>query len=80
MQVSVLIGLKSGVLDPAGNTVAQALRLQGFEDVNHVRIGKWITLDIDAKTADEASARAQEMCESLLANQVIEDYQIEVVA
>ena len=80
MKVNVYIGLKNGVLDPQGDAVATALKHQGFDDLSSVRIGKWITLDVNAKTADAAEARAKEMCEALLANQVIETYRVEAAA
>jgi len=67
-----------GVLDPQGATVARALPALGYRNVSEIRIGKSIRLVIDA--TDEAAARAQdeEMCERLLANPVIEAYQIEI--
>lgn len=80
MKVNVYVGLKSGVLDPQGDAVASALKQQGFNDVKSVRIGRWITLEVDAKSATAAEARAKEMCDALLANQVIETYTIEAAA
>jgi len=69
-----------GVLDPQGATVERALPALGYTNVTNVRIGKAIRLVVDA--ADEQAARAQveEMCERLLANPVIEAYDIEVLA
>ena len=78
MQVEVFVGLKNGVLDPQGAAVQHALNARGFSDVSAVRIGKWITLEIDAATADVAKARAKEICDALLVNQVIETYQLKV--
>jgi phosphoribosylformylglycinamidine synthase subunit PurS len=68
-----------GVLDPQGATVERALPALGYTNVSDVRIGKAIRLVVDA--ADEGAARAQveEMCERLLANPVIEAYEIEVL-
>lgn len=80
MKVHVYIGLKSGVLDPQGDAVAGALKHQGFDDLKSVRIGKWVTLELDAKSASAAEARAKEMCDALLANQVIETYKVEAAA
>lgn len=80
MKVNVYVGLKSGVLDPQGDAVASALKQQGFNDLKSVRIGRWITLEVDAKNTDVAEARAKEMCDALLANQVIETYTIEAAA
>ncbi len=80
MKVNVYVGLKSGVLDPQGDAVASALKQQGFNDLKSVRIGRWITLEVDAKNAGAAEARAKEMCDALLANQVIETYTVEAAA
>jgi phosphoribosylformylglycinamidine synthase len=68
-----------GVLDPQGATVERALPALGYTNVSNVRIGKAIRLVVDA--VDERAARAQveEMCERLLANPVIEAYDIEVL-
>jgi phosphoribosylformylglycinamidine synthase PurS subunit len=80
MKAIVNVFLKPGVLDSQGKAVHHALDSLKFKGVNDVRVGKQIVLDIDA--ADEAAARAEvtEMCESLLANTVIEDYTIEIEA
>jgi phosphoribosylformylglycinamidine synthase len=69
-----------GVLDPQGATVERALPALGYENVSEIRIGKSIRLVVDA--ADERTARAQveEMCARLLANPVIEAYEIELSA
>jgi phosphoribosylformylglycinamidine synthase subunit PurS len=69
-----------GVLDPQGATVQRALPALGYDNVSDVTIGKTIRLVVDA--ADEAAARAQveEMCERLLANPVIEAYEISIRA
>lgn len=79
MKVQVHITLKAGVLDPQGKAIAHALGSLGFDDVNDVRQGKFIELDLAA--TDEAAARqaAEEMCRKLLANTVIEDYRIDLV-
>ena len=80
MKAIVNVFLKQGVLDSQGKAVHHALDSLKFEGVNDVRVGKQIVLDISA--ADEAAAKAEvtEMCESLLANTVIEDYSIEIRA
>ena len=69
-----------GVLDPQGATVERALPALGYTNVSQVRIGKSIRLLVDAP--DEAAARAQldEMCERLLANPVIEAYEVHLEA
>jgi phosphoribosylformylglycinamidine synthase len=78
MKARVTVMLKTGVLDPQGKAIGQALGRLGFAGVGDVRQGKVIELDI-AET-DQASARAKlsEMCEKLLANTVIENYAIEL--
>ena len=79
MQVKINISLKTGVLDPQWRAVENALSGLGFTDASQVRIGKQITIDIDAEDNARAEQRAARMCESLLANTVIEDYSIEVI-
>jgi phosphoribosylformylglycinamidine synthase len=78
MKARVHVMLKDGVLDPQGEAVRHALGTLGFEGVNGVRQGKVIELDLAATDAAAAEAEVKEMCEKLLANTVIESYQIEV--
>lgn len=80
MKVRVDVRLKSGVLDPQGRAVAHALNDLGFTEVNDVRIGKAIELEINETDAETAKARAAQMADKLLANLVIESYQIEVLS
>ena len=70
--------MKQGVLDPQGRAVENALNGLGYSEASNVRIGKQITLEIEAEDANRAQQRAARMCETLLANTVIEDYTIEV--
>jgi phosphoribosylformylglycinamidine synthase len=74
MKVRVFVSLKPGVLDPQGRAVHHALEGLGFTGVEDVRVGRMIELDVADGTSDEALS---EMCEKLLANQVIENYRIE---
>ena len=76
MRVTVLVTLKPGVLDAQGRAIEHALRDLGYAQVAEVRTGKVIHLDVDAKDEDQARRLAQEMCEKLLANPVIEQYEI----
>ena len=78
MEATVHVTLKPGVLDPQGKAIGHALESLGFEGVGSVRQGKYFELDI-AET-DPAAARAQveDMCTRLLANSVIENYDIEL--
>jgi len=76
MKARVHVMLKTGVLDPQGEAVRHALGALGFEGVSGVRQGKVIELDLADGTSE---AQIGEMCEKLLANTVIESYQIEIV-
>ncbi|RAZ48453.1 phosphoribosylformylglycinamidine synthase subunit PurS [Campylobacter hyointestinalis] len=73
MKVIINVFLKNGVLDPAGKAVEHALNSLGFDGVNEVRIGKQIVLNLKDGISD---ADIKTMCEELLANTVIEDYEI----
>lgn len=76
-KVRVIVRLKNGVLDPQGKTVEHALHTLGFEEANNVRIGKIIEFEVPQDAAsDVVSERVQAMCDKLLANPVIEDYEI----
>lgn len=79
MKSKIKIMLKESVLDPQGTTVKNALSNLGFGDVNDVRIGKYIELDLKTDNKAEAEAETKEMCDKLLANLVIESYEFEVV-
>lgn len=77
-KASVLVMLKEGIADPQGQTIQRALPALGFDGVSEVRVGKRIVLTVDASDAAEARARVEQMCEQLLANPVIESYEVEV--
>lgn len=79
MKARVHVMLKNGVLDPQGEAVRHALGTLGFEGVDGVRQGKVIELDLAETDKGRAQARVTEMCEKLLANTVIESYQVELV-
>lgn len=76
MNITINVQLKQGVLDPQGKAVHHALGSLGFNNVNDVRIGKQIVLQLDEQDPDKARESVKEMCEELLANTVIEDYEI----
>ena len=80
MQVRVYVTPKAGILDPQGRSIEQSLRSLGFSQVERVRTGKYIVLEMAAGSADEARDAARKMCEQLLANTVIEDYRFEIDA
>ena len=75
-KVQIIIRLKNGVLDPQGKTAQHALQALGFQEAAQVRIGKFIELELDGANPDQINARVREMCEKLLANPVIEDFEI----
>ena len=79
MKAIVNVSLKAGVLDSQGKAVHHALDSLHFEGVNDVRVGKQIILKLDTDNKETAMADVTKMCEELLANTVIEDYEIELV-
>lgn len=76
--VRVEVTLKAAVNDPQGNAVLGGLRSLGFSGVRSVRVGKLLTLEIEAPDAEAARRQADEMCAKLLANPVIESYSAHV--
>ncbi|MGI6643249.1 MAG: phosphoribosylformylglycinamidine synthase subunit PurS [Bacillota bacterium] len=75
----VTVVLKEGIFDPQGEAVKGSLVSMGFEQVSRVRIGKNIAVELDTQTQEEASDMLDEMARKLLANPVIETYEIQVV-
>jgi phosphoribosylformylglycinamidine synthase PurS subunit len=78
MKVTILVRPKDGILDPQGQAVEGSLRKLGFP-VDRARIGRVVDLDVAAADAAQARAQAERMCAELLANPLIESYQIELV-
>ncbi len=78
MKARVVVTLKSGILDPQGKAIEGALKSLGVEGVASVRQGKVFDVEFDGDDADAAKAQLQTACEKLLANTVIENYQIDV--
>ncbi len=76
-RVPVQIVPRPGILDPQGAAVAGALRTLGFDSVADVRVGRFVTVDVNADSAASATAAVRGMCEKLLANPVIEDFALE---
>ena len=76
MKSTIHITLKNGVLDPQGKAIENALGALGFGGVDGVRQGKLIEVDLQESNADTARAQLTDMCEKLLANTVIENYDI----
>jgi phosphoribosylformylglycinamidine synthase subunit PurS len=79
MKARVHVKLKSGVLDPQGKAIANALAALGFTGIGEVRQGKLIELDLAETDPFRAREQVEGMCRELLANPVIEDYTIEFV-
>ena len=78
MKVIVYIRLKAEVLDPQGQAIESALKNLGENDINNVRQGKLIEMDIQANNKKDAEEKIKKITESLLANTVIEEYSIEI--
>ena len=77
MRATVLVRPKQGILDPQGDAVQRSLRKLGF-DVSAARVGRVIDLELDADGADDARARIERMCAELLANSLIESFEIRI--
>ena len=78
MKATVLVRPKPGILDPQGEAVGSALGQLGF-DVRDARVGKVIDLELEAGDQTAAKAEVERMCERLLANPLIESYEVEIV-
>ena len=78
-RVAVHIVPRRGILDPQGTAVAHALQTLGFDGVADVKVGRHIVIDVAADNRDAASRSAREMCQRLLANPVMEDFEIATV-
>jgi phosphoribosylformylglycinamidine synthase subunit PurS len=77
-RAEVFVSLKPTVNDPAGLTIRGGLHALGFESVSDVRAGKYLVLTLDEDDEEKARARVEEMSRQLLANEVIEEYRIEL--
>lgn len=76
MQICINVFLKDGVLDPQAATIHKALHALNFSQVKSVKMSKEIILNLDINDEKEAKNLAQQMCEKLLVNSVIEDYEL----
>ena len=79
MKAKIYITLKDGVLDPQGKAVAGALANLGFSEVADVRQGKFVEIELKERDKAKASEQVKQMCQKLLANTVIENYQFDLV-
>ena len=79
MKARITIMLKNGVLDPQGEAIKHALNNIGFESVTGVRQGKVIELDIAGSDKNQIRSQIENMCNKMLANTVIENFEIELL-
>ena len=79
MKFAVTITLKKDVLDPQGKVVGQTLKNIGIENLKSIRQGKFFEIDLDEIDSNKGEMKVKEMCEKLLANQIIEDFQIKKI-
>jgi phosphoribosylformylglycinamidine synthase subunit PurS len=77
-QARVFITLKDGILDPQGKTVLRALKSLGYDEVEDLRIGKYMEVELSGDDKARLEERLGEMSEKLLANPIIENYRMEV--
>ena len=78
-RIAVHITPRRGILDPQGKAVTGALHSLGFSAVHDVHVGRYVVVEVDANDRAAAEKSTREMCERLLANPVIEDFEIESV-
>jgi phosphoribosylformylglycinamidine synthase PurS subunit len=80
MKARITVTLKNGVLDPQGRAIANALHSLGFPSVEDVRQGKLIEVKLNAADENTARSELESMCRQLLANPIIENYQVELLS
>ena len=80
MRYRVLVRPKEGILDPQGQAVERALPALGYDGVSNVHVGRLIELELEDGGPGAATSRVEEMCERLLANPLIESYEVEPLA
>ena len=76
MKMQVFVRLKTGVLDVQGKAVEKGLHDMGFSDVGNLRVGKLIEFEVEESDSNRAKDKVKQMCDKLLANTVIESYEI----
>ena len=79
-RLEIRVKPRPGLLDPQGKAIHHALNSLGWTEVDEVRVGKAIYLDLEAASVDAAQAAAEAMCRKILANPVTEDYQVAVIS
>ncbi len=78
MKAKVLVTRKKSIADPEGHAVQKALTQLGFDQVKNVRVGKIIEVELDQQSVHSSKEQLQQMCEKLLANPVMENFEIEM--
>ena len=76
MKISIIVTFKNEVLDPQGKVIKETLENMNFKGIKEIRQGKYFEAEIDEKNFENAKVKAEELCKKLLANLVIEEYQI----
>ncbi|MDX1396064.1 MAG: phosphoribosylformylglycinamidine synthase subunit PurS [Gemmatimonadota bacterium] len=76
--VEVRITPRQGILDPEGETIARALENLGYEGVGSVRAGRLVRMEVRSASEDDARSTVEKMCEELIANPVIEDFEVRI--
>ncbi len=76
MKISIIVTLKKEVLDPQGKVIKETLENMNFKGIKEIRQGKYFEVEIDEKNFEDAKVKAEQLCKKLLANLVIEEYQI----
>ena len=76
MKISIIVTLKKEVLDPQGKVINETLQNMNFQGIKEVRQGKYFEIEVEENDFKKAKIKAEEMCKKLLANLVIEEYQI----
>lgn len=74
-KAKIVVTLKNGVSDPQGLAVSNALKTMQYQGIDNVRVGKYIEVSLKSSREDEAKKEVREICEKLLVNPVIEQYQ-----
>ncbi|MBD0316438.1 MAG: phosphoribosylformylglycinamidine synthase subunit PurS [Nitrospiraceae bacterium] len=78
MKAKIHVTLKPGILDPQGKAIEHALDSLGFKSAAHVRVGKYMEVELAENDKTKAEADVKQMCEKLLANTIVEDYRYEL--
>ena len=77
-EIEIRITPREGIVDPEGQTIGQALGNLGYSGVHHVKAGRLVRFELDADDTDQARSSVDRMCEELIANPVIERYEVQI--